>query len=467
MAMRDFWPVRTLAAALMASSMSTVAMAEQNLTPVLNAGADKALKFDWPMLQIGTGEYTEGPTGVTVFRFGRKVLGAVDVRGGAPGTVNTDYLRLGYEKPELDAVVLSGGSFYGLESTTAVASALKDDNVRSGFWANLALAVGAIVYDFGDRRLNEIYPDKKLAQAALRAAQPGVFPLGARGAGRFVRSGGFFGCAAYSGQGGSFRQVGDVKVAAFVVVNSVGAITKRDGQMAACYPDTTWPSSMKVADLFSGVPNSRRLAWNGAPVGGDNRNTTISLVVTNQKMTPAELQRFAVHVHTSMARAIQPFGTVSDGDVLYAVSTGEVGADTKPGGMAQTDIATNFNTGDLGAIAAETMWDAILASVPEQPPVVKPTEYKPQAADLKAMAGKYTFSQFVTLEVTADGDQLLAKAVGERPAHAIGKDAPVKLLPVGPGQFTVTSRYPLVLKFEGPDRLIVNPGHWQQIGKKG
>jgi hypothetical protein len=130
MAMRDFWPVRTLAAALMASSMSTVAMAEQNLTPVLNAGADKALKFDWPMLQIGTGEYTEGPTGVTVFRFGRKVLGAVDVRGGAPGTVNTDYLRLGYEKPELDAVVLSGGSFYGLESTTAVASALKDDNVR-------------------------------------------------------------------------------------------------------------------------------------------------------------------------------------------------------------------------------------------------------------------------------------------------------------------------------------------------
>jgi hypothetical protein len=98
---------------------------------------------------------------------------------------------------------------------------------------------------------------------------------------------------------------------------------------------------------------------------------------------------------------------------------------------------------------------------------VKPTEYKPQAADLKAMAGKYTFSQFVTLEVTADGDQLLAKAVGERPAHAIGKDTPVKLLPVGPGQFTVTSRYPLVLKFEGPDRLIVNPGHWQQIGKKG
>ena len=53
-------------------------------------------------------------------------------------------------------------------------------------------------------------------------------------------------------------------------------------------------------------------------------------------------------------------------------------------------------------------------------------------------------------------------------AGLIGKvDAPVKLLPVGPGQFTVTSRYPLVLKFEGPDRLIVNPGHWQQIGKKG
>lgn len=117
---------------------------QSNLVPVTTpTGA--TLQFDWPMLSIGIGQYEEGPTGVTVFRFARKVMAAVDVRGGAPGTVNTDYLRHGYDKSELDAIVLSGGSWYGLESTTAVASALKDDGVRDGRWSNLALTAGAIV----------------------------------------------------------------------------------------------------------------------------------------------------------------------------------------------------------------------------------------------------------------------------------------------------------------------------------
>lgn len=455
-----------LAAGLVVSCCATAALADQDLKPITNA-ADKILEFDWPILQIGTGEYEEGPTGVTVFRFGKKVLGAVDVRGGAPGTVNTDYLRLGYEHPELDAVVLSGGSWYGLESTTAVATALKDENIRNGFWDNLALSVGAIVYDFGDRRLNEVYPDKKLAQAALRAAKPGVFPLGAHGAGRFTRSGGFFGCGSYSGQGGAFKEVGEIKVAAFAVVNSGGVITTREGQVAACYRDATWPKSLRVADLFAGVPASRKLGWSGVPEGGDNKNTTISLVVTNQKMTYAELQRLAVQVHTSMGRAIQPFATVGDGDVLYAVSTGEVGGDKKPGGMSASDLGGGLSTADLGAVASEVMWDAILASVPEQPAAAEPSEgYVPESAKLEELAGSYIFSPFVTLQISAEGDKLFAKATGARAAYAIGKDEPVELLPVRPDQFTVPGRYPLTLKFDGNDRLTVNPGHWQQIGKR-
>jgi L-aminopeptidase/D-esterase-like protein len=103
--------------------------------------------------------YAEGPTGVTVFYFGKKVLGAVDVRCGAPGTVNTDYLRFGYERPELDAVVLSGGSWYGLESTTAVATALKDDNIQNGFWDNLALSVGGGNERRPGKRLVLLSPD--------------------------------------------------------------------------------------------------------------------------------------------------------------------------------------------------------------------------------------------------------------------------------------------------------------------
>ncbi|MER9965027.1 P1 family peptidase [Mesorhizobium sp. M0045] len=164
--------------------------------------------------------------------------GAVDFRGGA---FNTDYLRLGYERPEHGAVVFSGGSWYGLECTTAVATGLKDD---SGLWGDIALSVGAIVYDLGDKRLNEVYPFKKLAKAAFRAAPSGKFPLGAHGAGRNTRSGGFFRCAAYSGQGGAFRQIGEVKVAAFAVVNCGGVVTNQDGEVVASYRDPKWPESL-------------------------------------------------------------------------------------------------------------------------------------------------------------------------------------------------------------------------------
>ncbi|CCV10469.1 Peptidase S58 DmpA (fragment) [Mesorhizobium sp. STM 4661] len=382
------------------------------------------------MLEIGTGEYQEGPTGVTVFRFGKKVLGAVDVRGGAPGTVNTDYLRLGCDRPELDAVVFSGGSWYGLESITAVATALKDENIRNGFWDNVALSVGAIIYDFGERRLNEVYPDKKLAQAAFRAARPGKFPLGAYGAGRFTRSGGFFGCAAYSGQGGAFRQIGEIKVAVFVVANPAGVVTNRDGEIVAGYPDSNWPKFLKTADLLAAVPASCKLGWNGVPEGSDNKNTTISLVVTNQKLNYAELQRLAVQVHTSMARAIQPFATIGDGDVLYAVSTDEVI------GEQDSDIAPSafggMNVGALGAIASELIWDAILVSVPDQPQADEPSESeRPQAKELEAFAGRYDFSSFVALQVSFKDDRLFALATGERAAYAIGKEQPVELLATG------------------------------------
>lgn len=442
---------------LLGLALGSIAHATENpqdaLGPVLNAGS-KVLSFDWPMLNIGTGEYAEGPTGVTVFHFGRKVLGAVDVRGGGPGTVNTDYLRLGYAAPELDAVVFSGGSWFGLESTTAVATALKDDGQRDGDWVNIALSVGAIIYDLGDRRLNEIYPDKRLAQAAYRAARPGVFPLGAQGAGRNARSGGYFGCNAFSGQGGAFRQVGTVKIAAFSVVNALGVITTRDGRVAACYPDKNWPADLRANTLMGGAPDSRAPGWSA----DSKRNTTISLVVTNQKLDPAELQRLAVQVHTSMARAIQPFATEFDGDVLYAVSTAEVEA--KPDSPL-------LSSADLGVVASELMWDAILASVPEQPArSAASTGAQPDAAELQRYAGEYVFSDYVTVKLSPEGAKLFAQATGKRKAFAIGREHRVELQPVSKNEFTVAGRYPLLLKLERPDRIVINPGHWQQVGTR-
>jgi L-aminopeptidase/D-esterase-like protein len=448
---------QTLAALLLAAftvnSASGQAASQDTLQPLLNAG-DKKLQFDWPMVKIGTGEYAEGPTGVTVFRFARRVLGAVDVRGGGPGTVNTDYLRLGYNLPEVDTVVFSGGSWYGLESTTAVNTALKDDGERSGNWDNIGLSVGAIIYDFGDRRLNEIYPDKRLAQAALRAAQPGVFPLGGQGAGRSARTGQFFGCNVHSGQGGAYRQVGPVKIAAFTVVNAFGVVTDREGKVVACNPGTNWPQPLRPADLLKGMPDSRKPGWQPPKEAG--RNTTISLIVVNQTLEPALLQRIAVQVHTSMARGLQPFATEYDGDVLYAISTGEVD-DKTPGALASVD---------LGVIAGEVMWDAILSSVPEQPKPFQPNKrLKVAAPDLEKYAGDYKFSELVTVKVSNDGGKLVAQATGARDAFAIKKAAAVELQPVAPGDFAVPGRYPLNVRF-ADGKLILNPGHWEQVGAK-
>lgn len=454
---------RMMASAALALATATTAIAapaDQSGLPIQLNKADRALTFDWPMIRVGTGEYEDGPTGVTVFSFGKKVLGAIDVRGGGPGTVNSDYLRLGYNYPEVDAVVFAGGSWYGLETVTAVASALKDDGTRDGDAftddPNIALSVGSIIYDFGPRRLNEIYPDKRLAQAAFRAVKPGVFPLGAQGAGRFAKTGSMFGCNAYSGQGGAFRQVGDLKVAAFTVVNALGVVTDRDGKVAACYPGEAWPKDLKTADLMKGFPASRDPQWKGSAESTPSRkNTTISLIVVNQKMDPADLQRLAVQVHTSMGRGLQPFATIADGDVLYAISTGEY------------DGPNKMNSPDLGLVASEVMWDAILSSVPEQPKA-SPVNLKaaPKGEALQALAGDYVFSPRVTLKVTVDGDRLMAQATGAQDAYLIGRKAPVELKPVSTGVFTVPGRYPLTLNFEKAGQLVINPGHWQQVGAR-
>ena len=343
------------------------------------------LTFDWPAIEVGIGSYDEGPTGLTVIRFPKRASLVVDSRGGAPGTVNTDALRLGYSPPFADAVVFSGGSSYGEEAITAVATELKDSGVRSGGWRNVGFVAGAIIYDFGTRRLNEIHPDKRLAQAAAQAVRPGVFPLGAQGAGRMAMQGSFFGCDVHSGQGGAFRQIGSVKIAAFVVVNAVGAITDRDGQLVSCNKPVTWGGLTKTSELLQHIPASLSADWTAPEESSDHeipatKNTTISLIVTNQKLNASQLQRMAIQVHTSMARAIQPFSTASDGDTLYAASTQEV--DSK-----------NVSPEIVATIGGEAMWDAVLASVPAESVVVPSVKLPPVSADaLASYSGTYEFA---------------------------------------------------------------------------
>ena len=306
-----------------------------------------ALTFDFPDLHIGVAEYEAGPTGATVFYFPAGAMAAVDVRGGAAATVNTERLRLGHERPTVRAVVFAGGASFGLEAAAGVMSGLLERDREITHWERVPTVTGAVVYDFR-RRSNAIYPDKNLGRAALEAARPGHFPLGARGAGRCVHVGKVFGprYMESAGQGGAFRQAGSTKIAVFTVVNAVGAIVDRQGRVVRGnrVPESGLRTSF-AADLLDGTGQRKRQLDTGPPL----ENTTLTVLVVNRRMRHLELGRLAIQTHTSMARAIQPFHTEHDGDVLFAVSTGE---------LEDSELPLN----DLALHAGEVAWDAVLSS---------------------------------------------------------------------------------------------------------
>jgi L-aminopeptidase/D-esterase-like protein len=436
------------------------------------------LRFDWPAIEVGVASYEAGPTGVTVFRFPKRAAAAVDVRGGAPGTVNTDALRLGADAPFLDALVFTGGSMYGEGAITGTANALADLGVHGTKWGDIAVVTGAVIYDFEGHRLNEIHPDEALARAAVQSLRPGVFPLGAQGAGRMAMQGGFFGCDAHSGQGGAVRTHGKVKIAAFVVVNASGSVTDRAGNIVKCHRNPLWPDESSVSRLLARIGTGTLLTDAGA-AAGPTHNTTLSLVVTNRRMNMYELQRLAVQAHTSMARAIQPFSTEDDGDTLFAVSTEELPADAS--GLSDVQIDT---------LAGEALWDAVLASVPDEADVplgagksgpaslagpaqvmvpahpAEPARLAKQ--ELARVSGRYRFGPHALLQFSPSGGVLMLRSDASR-FFDIPHDKPVVLTARSATQFYIEGRYRTRVEFIiGPDgtatEAIINPGRWAQHG---
>src|SRR5207248_3952067 len=128
------------------------------LTAHTNIDAQRWLDFDFPAVRIGVAEYEEGPTGATVFYFPKGAKAAVDVRGGAPGTINTDALRLAYDAPFVDAVTFAGGSSYGLSVATGAAQAIKEQRENPNELASIATVAGAIIFDVGPRRYSTVVP---------------------------------------------------------------------------------------------------------------------------------------------------------------------------------------------------------------------------------------------------------------------------------------------------------------------
>lgn len=312
---------------------------------VRTAPGDRVLEFDWPALHIGIAEYPDGPTGTTVLHIPAGAAMALDVRGGSPGVVG-DYSFV-------HAIVLSGGSLLGLEAAAGVAGLLLARNRNIARWDTIPLVSGGVVFDFGGRT-NGIHPDKRLGRAALRSAVSGRFPLGARGAGRFVTVGKGLdytrGDAA--GQGAAFRADGELRIFACTVLNAVGAVFDRQGRRVRGYLDQVERLPPAAEPLQEATPRiaaqDRGDALAARSVG---RNTTLTVVVVNQTVRGFDLVQLGRQLHASMARAIHPFHTRDDGDALWMVSTAEVE-------LPQWSVAR------LGIAASEVLWDAVLAARP-------------------------------------------------------------------------------------------------------
>lgn len=435
-----------------------VAVGQDSSEPVPKVYKDvPSLRFEFPEMRVGIAEYEEGPTGTTVFYFPKGVKGAVDVRGGAPGTVNATALMNSYESKMIQAVVFSGGSWYGLSAATGVANEIKELKAQEGQVDFIAGVVAAIIYDVGGRRYSRVTPDDRLGKAALRAAEPGWFPLGARGAGRFAMQGVYYlrgqgadkyGDWPHSGQGGAFRTIGPTKIGVFTVVNALGTIVDRNGRVVRCKRNSSKGDCPLITEKLGSFPPIS--GGSESKTAGATSNTTLTLVVTNQKLPFWALHRLAVQVHGSMNRAIQPFATEEDGDVLYAVTTDEI---ENP----------SLSPLDLGVIASELAWDAILSSVPSVPDAPAAVKIRPSADELQKYVGTYEFYGGSELSVRVEGASLTATFKGSGRIY-FDNDRKYQITPAQDGLFIIESAARDVLRFDESGGvttgLTMNPGPW-------
>ena len=280
-------------------------------------------------LSVGQAEDARTRTGVTVILPDRAAVCACDVRGGGPGTRETDALAPENLVEAIDAVVLSGGSVYGLAAADAVAAWLGDQG--RGFAMVTTPGVppspvipAAILYDLangGDKAWGLEPPYRRLGLAAAQAAGTD-FVLGAAGAG--------FGAMAGTLKGGtgsaSIVTPDGITVGALACVNSFGSVTAPGGR-------AFWAAPYEVGDEFGGLGSAGLAAapeaWGrakGAPRPNEaaRQNTTIACVATDVALTPAQARRVAIMAQDGLARAIRPAHAPFDGDVVFALSTGRV-----------------------------------------------------------------------------------------------------------------------------------------------
>jgi L-aminopeptidase/D-esterase-like protein len=293
---------------------------------------------DVPGLAVGNAEDLAALTGVTVIVPQTSTVAAVDVRGGAPGTRETDALAPENLVDAVDAIVLAGGSVYGLDAAGAVVAALGAQG-RGYRLANSTLVApvvpAAILFDLangGDKTWGAEPPYRRLGREALAAAGAD-FALGNAGAGLGAKAGAYKG-----GLGSASIVTGDgLIVGALVAANPFGSPVMPGTR-------TLWAWSFELDGELGGQrpPQDYRAAadWpadtKNAALG--RANTTIGVVATNARLTPAEAKRVAIMAQDGYARACRPIHTAVDGDVLFALATGAWDAPDSPRALVVSRI---------------------------------------------------------------------------------------------------------------------------------
>jgi L-aminopeptidase/D-esterase-like protein len=297
-------------------------------------------------LRVGHYTLTARPTGCTVVLVdGEGVPGGVAQRGGAPGTRETDLLSPLNLVDKVNAIVLSGGSAYGLDAAQGVVRYLEERNIGWKVGAGVVPIVpAAILFDLGFGDDQTIRPTADCGLRAAQAASDAAVAEGnvGAGAGATVGKTGGPGRSMKAGIGSaSITLPNGLTVAALVAVNAVGdVIDPATGQVVA---------GVRSVDGKS-LADARRLLRDGsllrdeAPRAGEN--TTIAVVATNARLTKTEVNRVALMADDGLARALSPAHTIGDGDTVFALATGRW--------SGQADISI------IGALAAEALADAIV-----------------------------------------------------------------------------------------------------------
>lgn len=302
-------------------------------------------------IRVGHAENREAATGCTVVLCESGATAGVDVRGGAPGTRETDLLRPENLVQQIHAVLLTGGSAFGLDAAAGVMAYLEERQI--GFpvqVTHVPIVCGAALFDlsFGDHRIR---PDREMGYRACVNAGDRSPAMGSVGAGTGATVGKICGMgrAMKGGIGAAAVEIGPLRVGALVAVNCLGDVVDPD-------------SGRILAGLRS--ENGRRVCGTEEvlldnvcnPTNLFNGNTTIGVTVTNGLFTKAEMTKMASMAQNGLARTLRPAHSMFDGDTIFALSTGTVRADLSTAGMLaarmveRAVVAAVRRAGSLGGL---------------------------------------------------------------------------------------------------------------------